>query len=119
VRDHTKLRAFHVADELSVKVYEETRSFPAEERFELSAQLRSSALSVPSNIVEGCARHSETEFIRFLDIAYGSARELEYQLTLASRLGFLSAESTLPGKSTELSKILNGLIRSFRPQVAP
>jgi len=102
-----------------MKVYEETRTFPAEERFGLSAQLRSSALSVASNLVEGCARHSETEFLRFLDIAYGSARELEYQLSLASRLGFIPAESLLPGKSTELSKILNGLIRSIRPQIAP
>ena len=99
---------------MAVNIYEETRNFPTEERFGLLAQMRSSALSVASNIVEGCARRSESEFLRFLDIAHGSARELEYQLSLVARLGFISPTSPLPSKPIELSKILNGLILSLR-----
>jgi len=92
MRDHTKLRAFELADSLALMVYEMTRKFPKEELFGLTSQMRRAAVSVASNIVEGCARSSETEFIRFLEIAYGSARELEYQATLATRLGYLESE---------------------------
>ncbi len=116
MRDHTKLRAFELADSLALMVYEMTRKFPKEELFGLTSQMRRAAVSVASNIVEGCARSSEMEFIRFLEIAYGSARELEYQATLATRLGYLESEKAgeLARCSVETSKVLNGLIRSLR-----
>ncbi len=116
MRDHRKLRAFELADELALAIYKATADFPKHEQFSLTNQIRRSAVSAASNIVEGCARHTESEFVRFLDIAYGSARELEYQLSLATRLGYLTSESA-PGLcklSEETSKVLCGLIRSFR-----
>ena len=116
MRDHTKLRAFELADQLALAIYRETLSFPREEMFGLTSQVRRAAVSVASNIVEGSARFSEAEYVRFLDIAYGSAREVEYQISLASRLGFLPDPShqQLAALSEETSKVLNGLLRSLR-----
>ena len=116
MRDHTKLRAFQLADALVLDVYKATASFPDYERFGMMSQMRRAATSTPYNIVEGCARSSEADYLRFLDIAYGSARELEYQISLAYRLGFLPDEphSQLAEASVETCKVLNGLIRSIR-----
>jgi len=118
MRDHHKLLAFEIVDQLAVTVYEHSRDFPRSEQFGLTSQMRRTAVSVPSNIVEGRARNSLADYIRFLDIAYGSARELEYQVSLAHRLGILSDESfaVLRSKAEETSKVLNGLIRSLRNQ---
>jgi four helix bundle protein len=116
MRDHTKLRAFRLADELAVAIYAHTREFPVEERFGLTAQLRRGAISIASNIVEGCARPGETEYVHYLSVAYGAARELDYQLSLARRLGYLSAEQYEPLStlSVEACKVLTGLIRSLK-----
>ena len=97
-------------------VYRTTTGFPKEELFGLTSQIRRAAVSVPSNIVEGCARDSEAEYLRFLNIAFGSLRELRYQLSLSKRLGFLLNEdlSLLEPKIVETEKVLNGLIRALR-----
>ena len=78
MRDHTKLRAFELADEVTVLVYRVTAEFPREELYGLTSQMRRAAVSVPSNIVEGCARDSQADYLRFLYIAFGSLRELHY-----------------------------------------
>lgn len=116
MRDHTKLRAFKLADEVAILVYRVTAGFPKEELFGLTSQLRRASVSVPSNIVEGCARDSEAEYLRFLNIAFGSLRELHYQLDLSKRLGFLPNEdsSLLEPTVVETEKVLNGLIRALR-----
>src|SRR5882762_4215349 len=104
--DHTQLRAFELADEVAMLVYRVTAGFPKEELFGLTSQIRRAAVSVPSNIVEGCARDSEAEYLRFLNIAFGSLRELHYQLNLSKRLRFLRNKdsSLLEPKVVETEK---------------
>ena len=118
MRDHTKLRAFELADSLAIAVYRASSAFPREEIYGLTSQLRRGAVSIASNIVEGSARSSEAEYLHFLNMAYGSAREVEYQIGLAHRLGFLpaSAHGELAARATEAAKVLGGLLRSLRKQ---
>ena len=122
MRDHTKLRAFELADDIAMSIYQVTRTFPKEEIYGLTSQMHRAAVSVPSNIVEGCARESQAEYLRFLEIAFGSLRELGYQYGLARRLG-VTNESESPNfedKMNKTQKVLGGLIRSMpktkRPQ---
>ena len=116
MRDHTKLRAFELADEVALLIYQVTEGFPKEERYGLTSQIRRAAVSVPSNIVEGCARDSQADYLRFLHIAFGSLRELHYQLSLSKRLGFFDSQQVplVEEKVIETEKVLNGLIRSLR-----
>jgi four helix bundle protein len=116
MRDHRNLRAFELADQLALEVYKATKAFPKEELFGLTSQMRRAAVSVPSNVVEGCARQSKAEFIRFLDIAFGSGRELAYQMSLASRLKYMTEEDSqrLEAIANEMLKVLSGLIKSQR-----
>jgi len=114
MRDHKKLRAFEVADQLAILTYKQTANFPKDELFGLVSQMRRAAVSVASNIVEGCSRSSTLEYIRFLEIAYGSAREIEYQISLAERLYPVSASSEWSSLATEACKVLNGPMRALR-----
>ena len=116
MRDHTKLRTFELADEVALLVYQITAKFPRGEQYGLTSQIRRAAVSVPSNIVEGCARESLADYLRFLNIVFGSLRELHYQLSLADRLGFLDNQdlSLIEPKIIETEKVLNSLIRAQR-----
>lgn len=93
-------------------VYAESGSWPSDERFGLISQVRRAAVSVPSNIAEGCARRSTPEFLRFLSIARGSLAEVETQLILAQRLAYIEdIELTrLLEAADEISRMLSGLI---------
>jgi four helix bundle protein len=116
-RDHRKLDAFQVADQLVLDIYRATVGFPMSERFGLQSQLRRAAVSAPTNIVEGCARDPEGEYLRFLDIAFGSARELLYLLSVAQRLNYLNAADAtrLTDKADHVAACLVKLRRSLRP----
>jgi len=116
MRDYTKLAAFHKADGLVLAVYQVTRKLPRDERFGLISQMRRAAVSVASNIVEGCTRETETDYLHFLNMAFGSLRELSYQLSLSFRLGFLPQDTYEPVRrqADECSKVLAALIRSLR-----
>jgi len=116
LRDHKKLKAFELADRLVLEVYRETAGFPRSEQFSLTSQMRRAAISIASNIVEGCARDTEADYVRLLVVAHGSAMELQYQITLAERLGYLSStrSKALHASATSTCKVLNTLIRSLR-----
>lgn len=116
MRDHSKLKVFEMADEVALLVYQITANFPKEELYGLTSQVRRAAISVPSNIVEGCARESQADYVRFLSIAFGSMRELRYQIGLSNRLGFLNNHdwAIIEPKIIETEKALNALIRSLR-----
>jgi len=103
------------------EIYTATRNSPREETYCLTSQLRRASISIPSNIAEGQARHSPREFKHFLDHARGSLVEAETQLLIAGNLGYLQKQHTeqLLRRSAELGRILNGLIRSLKPDQQP
>lgn len=85
-----KLEVWKLADELAFRVYQETRSFPREEAYGLTTQVRKASLSVPTNVVEGYSRRGKKDLARFIDIALGSLGEAEYLIYFSNRLGFLN-----------------------------
>lgn len=89
-------------------LYKITKDFPKEELYSLTSQLRRSVISIPSNIAEGAARNSKKEFIQFLHIALGSTAELETQLLISERLGYLKESSEYLNKLNEIKKMLLG-----------
>jgi four helix bundle protein len=101
--------------DLVVAVYEASRLLPADERFGLTAQMRRAAVSVPANIAEGYGRRARADYVRFVDIARGSANELETHLLISVRLGFLTDEQTAPVRSLvhEVQRITKGLVDSL------
>jgi len=116
MRDHRKLRAFELADRLVMSIYSATKPFPREEQFGLTSQLRRAAVSIASNIVEECSRNSQADYIRFLDMAFGSAKEVQYQITIANRLEYLPGEDArdLAAQAEETARVLAGLLHSLR-----
>ena len=100
------------ARELVKSVYILTNSFPKDEQFSLTSQVRRCAVSVPSNVAEGCGRQSNKETIHFLHIARGSLFELETQLILANDLGYIPSEiNTILEEVERVKKLLNGFIK--------
>jgi four helix bundle protein len=113
-----KLEVWQKAIELSDAVYAFTRSFPVDERFGLTSQLRRSSVSVASNIAEGSGRSSKPDFARFVEIAYGSLMELITQIKIATRQGFLPEPNYQAAyeKSEQIATMLSGLRNSLAPR---
>jgi len=89
MRDFKKIKVWEKAHKLTLQLYKVTASFPQEERYGLTSQIRRSAASIPANIAEGAGRDTQAELARFVHIASGSASELEYHLLLARDLGYI------------------------------
>ena len=115
MRDYTKVEAWRLADDLTVAVYERTRSFPKEEIYALSSQLKRAAVSVPSNIAEGQGRRGDREFSRFLEIAHGSLREVETQVLIAQRLQYIGASTSDPvlELASKVGRLITGLLNKI------
>ena len=116
VKSYQDLEVWKKSIDLAERIYRVSCSFPAEEKYGLTSQIRRAAVSVPSNIAEGAARTGTGEFLQFLSVASGSLAEGETQLILAGRLGYLvEAElETLREETEEISRMLGGLKRSLQ-----
>jgi four helix bundle protein len=118
MRDYAKIEAWRLADDLTVALYEPTRSLPREEVYGLTSQLRRASYSVPANIVEGSSRESRKDYLHFLYIARGSLSETQYFIHLARRLGYLSAEEAdkLHSQTKQAFGCLHGLIHAVEKE---
>jgi four helix bundle protein len=116
VRNFEELQVGKKAHLLTLAIYEVTRSFPRDEQFGLTGQIRRAACSVGSNIAEGAGRDSDADFARFLQMAAGSVSEVEYQLLLARDLGYLDAlrHDELKAAAQEVRRMLYGFIEYLR-----
>ncbi len=116
MKDFRRLKVWHKAHELVLLTYRETARFPLEERFGLTSQLRRACVSIPANLAEGCGRHTDQDFARFVDYSMGSASEVEYHLLLARDLGLLNsdAHANLDGRTTEVKRMLASLLGRLR-----
>jgi len=112
-KPHKKLDLWNAAMELAVTIYQVTDSFPREERYSLTDQIRRAVSSVPSNVAEGAGRQTKKEFINYLHMAQGSLSELDTHLELARRLGYLAQDSwaMLDRQVERIDKMRSGLIR--------
>ncbi len=120
MRDYTKIKAWEAADDLTVSIYDHTKTFPKEEVYGLTNQLRRSAYSVPANIAEGSARESKKDYLHFLYIARGSLTEAQYFVHLSHRIGYLSDEefATLGDHIKGTFARLHGLIKAVQKESA-
>jgi four helix bundle protein len=118
MRDYTKIGAWKLADDLTVALYERTRTFPREELYGLTSQLRRAAYSVPANIAEGASRESKRDYLHFLYIARGSLAETQYFIHLAHRLGYLEPAETekFIGQTKQTFACLHGLIQAVEKE---
>ncbi|NBC67300.1 MAG: four helix bundle protein [Bacteroidetes bacterium] len=111
MRNFRNLSVWGKSHKLTLNVYKSTASFPKEELYGLVSQIRRSASSVPSNIAEGCGRNTQSQLAHFLNIALGSASELEYQLLLARDLDFVTEQifKELTSQVIEIKRMLTSL----------
>ena len=116
MKDFRDLKVWQKAHYLALEVYKATQSFPKDELFALTNQTRRASVSIPANISEGCGRGSDAEFARFLQIARGSASELEYFIVLATELNYLNATESelLDSEVTEVKRMLSSLIKKLK-----
>jgi len=112
------LKVWQASMDLVEDVFRVTRAFPADERFGLTAQIRRASVSIPSNIGEGKRRKRQRAFLYHLDVALGSQGEVEVQLEIARRVGFLEERDygVLQRRVEEVGRMLNGLIASMQPE---
>jgi four helix bundle protein len=118
VKRYSDLIAWQKAMDLVEQIYQITRSFPKEELYGLTSQVRRAAVSIPSNIAEGHCRNGRREFIHHLSIALGSLGEVETQMILAQRLGYLADSTPVLEMASETGRLLVGLMHSLERHAA-
>jgi four helix bundle protein len=114
-KPHRKLKVWQASMDFVTELYKELQSFPAHKKFGLTSQLQRAAVSIPSNLAEGAARKNTKELLQFLYIARGSLSELDTQLEICFRVGYLekTVYERFASKLKEISKMLNGLMASL------
>lgn len=120
-RPHKKLDVWKLAIELVLDVYGVIKTFPMEEKYNLTDQLRRAVVSIPSNIAEGAARNTKKEFANFLYIAQGSLSELDTQLEIGFKLGYIKSNDfeNLELKMDRIGKMISGLIKALKKSTIP
>jgi four helix bundle protein len=121
MEDFKDLQVWQKAHELTLAVYHVSRRFPKEELYGLTAQMRRAAASMGANVAEGCGRRSDGELRRFLQIARGSANELEYHLILAKDLGLLTVEefAELESRALQIQRMLASFVQRLQGPAQP
>jgi four helix bundle protein len=116
LKNFRKQKVWEKGHELTLAVYRATEKFPREELYGLTSQLRRACISIPANIAEGCGKDSDSDFARFLQIARGSASEVEYHLLLARDLGFLEEDEykQLSYGISEVKQMLTSFIKKLK-----
>ena len=114
---HKDLDVYKLSLDLVEDIYKLTKSFPASENFGLTSQLRRAAVSLPSNIAEGASRASTKDFIRFLNISTGSLAEIETQLVIAERIGYIVFNDELKNSIITIRKMIYRLKQSLNKKV--
>jgi|SRR5262245_2797791 len=111
-KPHKKLEVWKQSMDLVIEIYRITENFPNQEIYGLTNQIRRAVASIPSNIAEGAARHTKKEFTQYLHMAQGSLSELDTQIEIASRLGYVDDETwkTLNEEMERIDKMITGLI---------
>tara|TARA_R110002049_G_scaffold2750_6_gene22057 strand:- start:17488 stop:17853 length:366 start_codon:yes stop_codon:yes gene_type:complete len=119
MRDFRELKVWEKSHRLALRVYQQTKGFPSDERFGLTSQIRRATASVPTNLAEGCGRRTDKDLAHFCDIAMGSASESEYQLLLARDLGYIdkAEHREIEDELLEVKKMLNGFISAVRSRI--
>lgn len=118
MRDFRELKVWERSHKLTLNVYRSTKHFPKEELYGLTSQIRRASASIPANIAEGCGRNSVLELGRFLDVAMGSASELDYHLLLSHDLGLLTTETyeELTALTLEVKRMLGSYLHKLRTE---
>ena len=116
MKDFRELQIWQRSHQLTLAIYRATAGFPREELYGLTSQLRRACSSIPTNIAEGCGRQGDTELARFLQIAMGSASEVEYQLILARDLEYLPMDgyTKLNNELVEIKRMINAFLQKLR-----
>jgi four helix bundle protein len=119
MRNYEDLQVWQKAHNLTLEIYKNTRSFPVDERFGLTSQIRRSCSSIGANLAEGCGRRSDGEMARFVQLAMGSGAELSCHLRLARDLELLSKVSfdSLRSDLSEIMRMLSSLSQTLKPRV--
>ena len=118
MKDFRKLNVWEKSHHLTLAVYKATTTFPKEELYGLTSQMRRASASIPANIAEGCGRNGDAELARFLHIAMGSASELEYHLLLARDLNILNSPDYegLASEVTQVKRMLTSFTQKLKAE---